>query len=300
MTEFICPQANVCAANVLGASECGTTPLHLPPMPSGELCTRALAGQIPFEANNPDEWKQFRREYRAASAHVDRALSLPPHDPAVELHLDEAAGLIDRVLDNPETTIDVAFEATMVGIYLPAFEAVQANQMPSADEYAEQLGDLGQLADTIEASSTHPSRQRGLMYKLVLPMALARSGVLYLPALARQAHSRHPDASKQHFDGLVFTRGQRVPIKARGSAKREGEYNESVLFLGLIQVVSGANPDVTPKAEVVDRACGLLRAEANNDPIDPADAQWLDRIAKDVLWYAHAFIEDSHTTSNQQ
>jgi hypothetical protein len=264
---------------------------------SAEVCARALAGQVGKEATNPDEWKTYRRDYKGACAQVDLAMNLPPGDPAAEDHFDDARVFIDRALDDPAVSPETTLEATMLDVYLPAFAAAQ-NKKPLSKRHQVALRrGLGNLVEIVEELPMHPAEKRGLRNKMVIPMALARSTELFLPALSREAHTRSPQFAHHNNDGSVYVDGQRVPIKSRGSARREGEYSEEILYLPLIQLVSDAcTPEVSRSVKgtvLVDKVIGLLHQEATGDPVDLESATWLNALTKSIIYYARDFAAET-------
>jgi hypothetical protein len=260
---------------------------------SAEICARALAGQVEMEANNPDEWKAYRRDYIGACAQVDLAMSLPPGHPNVEDHFDDARVLIDRALDDPAVNYGTTLEATMLDVYLPTFRAAQADKPVSARHRMALRRGLANLVEIVEEFPISPGEKRGLCNKMVIPMTLARSTTLFLPALFREAHARLPELANHNSDGSVYIDGKRVPLKYRGSVWREDEYADDIFYLPLIQLVSDASPPELFKAVkgtvLVDKVVDLLSQEAGGEPVGLENAAWLNRIAKSVIDFARDF-----------
>jgi uncharacterized membrane protein len=267
---------------------------------SEELCPRALAGQILFERDNPDEWKVARRLYREASAEVDAAMSLPESDSAVDDHFSRAEELIDRSRRESNGNAATIFDGKLLDAYLPAFHAEQAGETLSEEERTTLRQDLNELVDWLDGIDIHESEKRGLMHKLCLPLLFARSNVPLLPALAREGQNKSDPA--KNFDVSAIVDGHSVPIKCRGSLRHKTEYDtKELLFLPLQMVVSDARPDGVSQGlhgrEVVDDAISLLADEVRGIPLDAEHAEWLDAITHDILDLAREFIADPRTVA---
>lgn len=304
MTDFICPQANVCIVTTPRGPECGTVPEHVPPLAASRaLCGFALRGQMLFEQTNADEWHESRRLYRTGSALVDLAMSLPRRHGAAADYFDDAAIMLNRAHDDPAARAQTVVDALLLSAYLPTYRAIQADEPLSDRQRIARRNGLAQMVRTVDELPAHESIKRGLMHKLILPLAMERSHETFLPGLARQTYSRMQIEPTQNHDGTLIIRDayvtggySYVPVKARGSAHhREKTDGEEVLYLPMIKLMSEAYPDGITTAQrkgrdIASEAVHALEREALSGELDAVDKQWLDQITRGVLNAAATFV----------
>jgi len=259
---------------------------HLPPLvPSAQLCGRALAGQIEWEATRPGR-PPGRGKLREASAYIDYALSLPAANNSAEDHFDTAQQLLHEAVDTEGVSFQTVFSATLLDIYLPAFEAAQARDPLDPEEIADMRGELARLVDAVQRADLEEGAKRGLAHRLFTPLVLARAGVEFLPSLCRETFPSDRALRPQAHDGRATLDGTQVPVRGRSREHRRSERGPGICLIPLSRIVAAAHPDIREashgRPDLVDAAVLVLRGDAKGELVTRKNAVWLEDITERV------------------
>ena len=271
---------------------------HLPPLPLAEqLCRRAVRGGIEAARQSEDAWTLEERLLRLAGAHLDFALSLPPHAPEAEASFAAIDEIIDKVdeLSDPERGHRLG--VYLLDEYMPFFLARQRKVPLVSEDLAELREGIGGLMElTREEPDPREDYQRGLLGKLATHALFFRSGRTVYAAAPREANTRNADYAAGNHDLYLIHGGQKIPIKTRISTNkwRTPQAAHCLSYRSLVR--AAAESEILPKAwrdepdRLIPLSFTLLEREALGASITGREVAFLDVLTGQLDRRVEGFI----------
>lgn len=295
-----CPSSNICELTQPGSSACGKSFNHLDPLlPAEGICPTALANNVAWidlaECEYPDTLAADQE--RMAWYEVERALHPDMDAELSDDCLVAAEEYIRQIKENRFSNFEVLHRASLLDIYLPAFEARCPGVEPLSDgDWLDITKDSAELSRTIldieihtrdmhtEYSSGHKPCLRSeevktdLLASETVSLLLLDAGLEIYPTSLRERRNNRKGKIAAHTGYLLHDDDTKLPIESRldetGELSNGHTYRQSLMFIGFAALIEKASIKTLNWADYEGRA-------APDMPLSPGDV--LDLTSRYIL-----------------